>query len=455
MAQGTRQDANTGNGKPRCEPVRQPGDPDPNCTAMPKPPLPPCYKPPAKCDPCCTCPPTTSEPPLCFEDLIKIEADAASRGDQAKKFKADLEALMGKVKASTLEYTVDAFDDLLERWKQEDESIVCLIRSIHCALPCWQCVIECEICPLISDIVRLESKLSGETKSCPKDEDDGTQDTKPCGSDSASDTAGSGTPTDPPKVETITSVYDIRQYWWREKIRRQALFDHVSGVMKAWETPFKTLDGALKANAEIIKNTMPLLGVDQKKDASKLLFDVFFRLIPMHLAIAPTANVATTKIAKKYTEFCCCDNSDPLHCCCGVVIRLPTVRDRIIGPQPYLIEPSKYATLMCCLAKNVFQPAKQQASEAESKYTEYDTEAKAAEAAIAAQLKSLAADAKLRLSKTIECGSYYVPKSGKDGATHTCCGDGDPSPPPANDPKTPADDTGHPTQQNPIPARSA
>ncbi len=93
----------------------------------------------------------------------------------------------------------------------------------------------------------------------------------------------------------------------------------------------KTLDAALKANAEILKNAAAMLGVDQKKDAAKLLFDVFFRLIPTHLAIAPPATKAKTGIAGKYVELCCCDNSPTVYECCGPEIRLPTVRDRIVG----------------------------------------------------------------------------------------------------------------------------
>ena len=76
---------------------------------------------------------------------------------------------------------------------------------------------------------------------------------------------------------------------------------------------------------------------------------------------------------------------------------------------------------MCCLAKNVYQPAQAQAAQADAKYAEFDTEAKAAEAAVDAQLKSLAADVKVRLGKTIDCKDYG--SAGGDGAAHKCCGE--------------------------------
>jgi hypothetical protein len=425
MAQDLRQDATSNPPTCKGDPAPQPSDPGADCTPLAAPPLPPCYAPPKKCEPSCDCPEATGNPPGCLEDLIKGEADAISKGEQAKKFKADLEALMAKVKAAALEYTQDAYKDLLERWKKEDEAIVCLIRSIDCALDCWPCVIECEICPLVNDIVRLESKLSGEAKTCDKGQPTAGAE-QPQKTDGG--TCDGSAPTQAPDCDasnTMTSVYDIRHWWWREKLRRQALFNQVAAVMKAWETPFKTLDAALKANAEILKNAAAMLGVDQKRDAAKLLFDVFFRLVPTHLAIAPPASKAQTGIARKYVEFCCCDNSPTVYGCCGPEIRLPTVRDRIVGALPYLIDPSKYSDLVCCLAKNVYQPAKAQAAEADSRYAEFDTEAKAAEAAIDAQLKSLAADVKVRLGKTIDCKDYG--SLGGDGSKHKCCGDDAPS----------------------------
>lgn len=363
-----------------------------------------CSKP--KCNPCCGCPPVPSDKPPCLDKLIKDEADAINKGEQAKKFKADLEALLGKVKAATLEYTADAYKDLMSRWRTEDEAIVCLIRSIQCALPCWWCVIECEICPLINDIRGLELELSGEYL-----------------------LAGETPPAPGTKPPCVKSIYELRFWWWREKMRRQALFDHVANVMKAWETPFKTIDGILKANGEIIKTITGALNIDQKKEAAKYLFDLV-RLVRQHMAIAPVADTTenTTKIERTYVELCCCDKSPELHKCCGVVIRLPTVLDRVIGALPYLIKPELYPELVCCLATKVYQPSKKSAVEADSRYSELDTEVKNSEAAIAAQIGSLPADAKIRLAKTIDCKDYQ-PKGGGDGAKPKCCDGAEAEPP--------------------------
>lgn len=432
MAQDTRQ---TTPNQPDCkkDPAGQPPDAklptDDSCKPLDIGRTPPklCARP--DCSPCCTCPPGPGDQSTCLDGLIRSEADAINKGEQAKKFKADLEALLGKVKAATLEYTPDNYKDLVERWKKEDDAIVCLIRSIDCALPCWTCVIECEICTLVYGIHNSELGLTGNFQ-----------------------LAGEppfNAAAEPPCVK---SLYDLRYWWWREKLRRETLFSHVAGVMKAWETPFKTIDGILKSNAEIIKTIAAALNIDQKKDAAKYLFDLV-RLIRQHMDIAPPAAAAVTGIDKRYVNICCCDQSPPLHECCGVIIRVPTVLDRVVGPLPYLVKPEKYADLICCLATRVYQPVKKSAVEADSRHAELDTMVKDTEAAIAAQFKSLPADAKVRLGKTIDCKDYK-PKSGTDPDKPKCCTD--PAPPPCGDEQPKGGDPGQKTPDpNNDPARIA
>jgi hypothetical protein len=46
------------------------------------------------------------------------------------------------------------------------------------------------------------------------------------------------------------------------------------------------------------------------------------------------------------------------------------VRDRITGPQPYLIDPNDYFTLICCLVQKRYAPAREELGKAEAALTE-------------------------------------------------------------------------------------
>jgi hypothetical protein len=63
--------------------------------------------------------------------------------------------------------------------------------------------------------------------------------------------------------------------------------------------------------ALLIANANKSLGTD----APKVVYDVFFRLVPMYLAIAPPASAEnTTRIDEEYTDICECDSGKPDDC---------------------------------------------------------------------------------------------------------------------------------------------
>ena len=45
-----------------------------------------------------------------------------------------------------------------------------------------------------------------------------------------------------------------------------------------------------------------------------------------------------------------------------------TVRERLTGPQPYLVDPNDYFGILCCLVSNGYGPAKEAAAAAEAEY---------------------------------------------------------------------------------------
>jgi len=348
-------------------PAPQPHDPCADCKPPDPGPTAPCLPDPKKCETCCECP--GGAPPVgpdCLDELIAKEAKIAAKAGRADEFKKYLEALQETTKNALQDYPHDRYKDLLKRWIKLDGDIVSFIKNVVCNVDCWWCVVECEICPLIYTVRDLERKLYG---------------------------TGS-------RYHHVDSLLD-QQYWWtRERDVRNARLERIKAVMKAWETPRATIDKILTENENFIKDACP------GPNNGSLLYDLFFKVIPLHLAIAPPAGVHTTGIEKKYADLCPCDDAGPVDDCCGPNVGVPSLRERVIGSQPFLINPAKYVELVCCLAKYRYYPAKEDLTEADSEVSRLEDLIKRTTDDIAAKTASLPDDAKARLSKPIDCRQY-------------------------------------------------
>ena len=359
--------------QPTGDPADQPHAPGENCDDL-KSDDPPELKEPERCPkPPCECPPGPSSGSNCIEDLIAAQTKEITKADKAKAFKTDLEALLTKAKAASLEYSRDKYDKLLKEWLKQDRDIAELIRKLVCALPCWRCVIECQVCPIVEDIHYSEVWLDGDGK-------------------------------------LYTEVHNLHDLlYWRErdldaKTRRS---DRIKAVLAAWEKPAQTIEKALADNAKLIADAGKVLGTDP----SKTLVDVFFKIVPTHLAIAPPKTTeTTTTIAKEYTQFCDCDKGHPDDCC-GPDVGEMTVRERLTGPQPYLVDPNDYFGILCCLVSNRYGPAKEAAAAAEAEYENAKNKIAFHEKNIADRFKSFDKDARAAIPSMIDCCNSYRPSS--------------------------------------------
>lgn len=281
-------------------------------------------------EPDCDCPPPPKTTSTCLDELIAKQARDIAEGARATQFKSDLEALLAKAKIATADYTHDRYKKLVAEWERLDCDIAEFIRKLVCAVPCWWCIIECFICPLIYEIRYREKMLWGEGK----------------------------------RYSEVHSLKDL--LYWHDSNRNQKKrrLDRIKAVLAAWEKPGATIDAILASNAKLLSDSSKTL----TPDAGKLVYDVFLRLVPMHLAIAPPASTGKiTRIDRKYTEFCQCDKGDPDDCC-GPDVGIPSLRQALIGPQPYLIPPHEYYDIICCLATKRYEPAKDAWNAAESAY---------------------------------------------------------------------------------------
>jgi hypothetical protein len=307
--------------------------------------------------------------------IAKQDAEIAV-ADKAKTFKADLEALLAKAKAASQDYTQDKYKKLCKLWVEEDNRIAELIRKLECTLKCWRCVIECYVCPLINELYNDQQLLDG-----------------------------NGMP--PTEVH---SLYELQYWLGRDKDKRERSFNRIKGVLAAWEKPAQTIEKILTAdNDKLITDSLKLVG----SNPTQVIYDIFFRLVPLHLAIAPlggqnweTNGSWYTNILEEWTwaAFCKCDKGAPKpDDCCGPDVGEWSMRQRLIGPQPYLVDPSSYFDLVCCLVEKRYEPAKSILAKAEADLARVDKRITDLKAQIENGLKSFDKDAKAAIPSEIDC----------------------------------------------------
>ena len=349
-------------------PANQPQLPEANCpppdtTQDPK--VPPITGT-APCPPVCKCPPPPASTSNCFDQLIADQARVINEAERAKSFKADLEALLQKAKAAQEEYTTEKYTLLLDRWKQQDRDIAEVLHRIVCAAPCWRCQVECQVCTLFNKMRDLDLLLKGRPDQ---------------------------------RYDKAYSLYD-QQYWQeRDLALKQAAFDRVKKVLTVWEKPAADIENILNENQKLMGTIKELAS-----DSARGLYDVFIRLMPLHLSIAPPASTAVTVIDKKYTELCTCGEQAPDDCC-GPDVGPQSVCMQMLERHAYLVAPDKYFTIICCLVNSRYLPAKDALAKAESDLKSTQAEIKRVTDEIKTRMDNIEKDAKAELTKPFDCAT--------------------------------------------------
>lgn len=307
----------------------------------------------------CDCGSNTIPTSDCLDELIKEQSNAIASAEKLKPLKAELEAIQAKAKVTSQEYTQEKWEELVETWKERDCCIVQLIQDQLCLLPNWKCLIDCYLCPMLHDLYAAETLLGDLS-------------------------------IDRPPVPT--NLYDLRYWAERNRFITQRQLLQVTDVLKVWEKPVVTIEKALADNSKLVQE----INKAEKGDA-RVLFDIFFKLIPRHLAIAPTSTVAKTGIDKKFTSFCCSFDVETSDNCCGPNVGRLSLRERLIGPMPYLIQPNGFTKMICCLSEKWYLPAMKNAASAEGLVVEVEEQIKRERTRIEKGLKDFEADAKNRL----------------------------------------------------------
>lgn len=390
-----------------------------NCEkTTPEWPDPPKWCEPPECKLECDCPPGVGSDSVCEEiqKMIAEQTIAIATAEKAKAYKTELEGLLAKAKTASQEYTKTKYDDLIKRWLEQDEQIAALLHKLVCSVDCWECVIECTICARINNLILAEQRLYSEGPPPPN----GTK---------------------PPTLK-FYNLYDL-QYWHkRDRDKKDRAFKRIKKVLEAWEKPAQTIDKVLTDNAKLIADASKVIGTEP----GSAFYDVFFKLVPMHLAIAPPNDKAVTKIDKKYVDFCCCKHDKPddsgqaktedceqaktedcvqveiKDCdksddCCGPDVGEWSMRERLISvPLPYLIDPAAYYKLICCLIKARYAKAKETLDKADAKLVEIEDMIKRNQTLLDDNFKQGAfeKEVKAAIPGKIDCKQYPPKGKGKE-----------------------------------------
>lgn len=358
----TNQDQNTSappsGGPKKCEPL----DPAPT-----PPELPPATECPQPCD--CPTPPG-GKPDDCLDKLIKCQAKIVKQADRAKALVDELTEIQGKVATAKTDYTQKRYTDLRKLWEEQDKAIAALTEKVKCSVPCWECLIECRLCPALAEIRNLEDRLNGTG----------------------------------PLTDKVYSLLDLQFWHQRNVAQMEARVKRIKDVLAAWEKPSSTLGDALDQDGKLLTDLPALLATD----APKAIFDIFMTLVPRHLAIRPRD--ATIAIKDKFIDICCCPEGAPDDCC-GPDVGILTLRERLVGLLPYIVDPANLTTIICCLTKERLEPASTQLADAQANLAAVTAEIEQTTKAITDKTAGLEAAFKAELTNPIDCGPYKKKES--------------------------------------------
>jgi len=363
----------------------------PQCDKLNDAPKVPCIREPATCPAHCDCPPLPGGAPQdCLDTLIKEQSGIVKKAERSALFAAELTAIQDKVDSAKVDYTAQRFTDLRVEWKEQDRAICELVRKLVCAVDCWECLLECQLCRQLVALRRLEDKLNGPPER---------------------DVTRTG-----PLPMAVTSLLDQQAWHQRNVGQMAARLERFAGVLAAWENPSARLGEVIEKNASLIIQCQNLIA----SDSAKVVYDVFMTLIPRHWAIRPRDEGAhrewKSAIDARYVHLCTCPAGaapDKCQCddgipdeCCGPDVGIPSLRARLIGPLPYLIDAADFPAMVCCLITNRLSPASAQLAAAQADLAASTVEIDTARKDIVDGTAGIEAAFKAGLTNPIDCTRF-------------------------------------------------
>ena len=273
----------------------------------------------------CNCPTAPGSTPNCLEDLIAKQADEIAAADEGQGVQGGSRsaARQGEGGQPGLHAR-----QVRRRWSssgcEQDAEIAELISKLVCAVA---------VLALRHRVLRLPAAQRART------------------------TPSSGSTATARCYADVHNLYDLQYWHTRDKDAEGAhVRSHQGRARGLGEAGGDDREGPRRDNATLLDDAATSRSAPQPGK-------VRLRPVPQARAAAPGDRAAgsgskwTTRIDKEYTEFCECDAGEPDDCC-GPDVGELSLRQRLIGPQPYLIDPNDYFTLICCLVEKRYAPAK-------------------------------------------------------------------------------------------------
>lgn len=351
-----------------CKPTTPPPPPngDKKCAPLAEPPKAPDLPKPKDCPQPCECPtPPGGTPTDCLGKLIEGQTKLVTQADRAKKFVEELTELQKKVASAQADYTQVRYQALLKIWQDQDKLIADLVQKLICAVPCWECLLECRLCPELTEIRRLEDKLYG------------TGDL----------------------TKQVYSLIDLQFWHQRNVTQMNARVERIKGVLSAWEKPSATLGDVLDKNGKLIEDTQKIIATD----SAKAVYDVFMTLLPRHWAIRPRK--VASSVPDRFFKICKCDDGTPDDCC-GPDLGIVSLRNRLLGPLPYIVVPADLSIIICCILIERLAPASDQLAAAQAELDATTRLIEQVKADITDKTKNIEAGFKAELGNPIDCSQY-------------------------------------------------
>lgn len=282
-------------------------------------------------------------------EIDKINGQLAA-AERLKEYKATLEAMLQKAK-SAMETYPGKYPELLKRWQDQDRNLKDLLAKLPCSIQNWEELLRRGVTPLFKEIADLEDKLG----------------TLPEGAEPA---------TCPPD-----GLYAQRERQQLQLALLETRYDKARLALVAWEKPAPALEKILVENDRLAADLRKSIGLPE---APALLFDVFFKLLPMHYLVAPPDAKSTRLNAEE------------------IVVRIAGERawtdlTELLGPQPTLIEPGKYLDHILNYPFKDYNAAKTRLAEAAGALRHTEDKIKSAEKALDEKRKSLGKAARAAL----------------------------------------------------------